>query len=193
MKKEDLPKDTLAIVDLHSREINKIANIRSFEISEKERALLVYHITPPEDDENNRRKSKSKDNEPAPLHMIDLSTCEQNTYDHVMKYTLSKNGNSLVIVMQDPDTENEDDSEDENENEQEEENSDKGDSQPKQHPLQTVIWVETSTGNSRPLVLEEGDFCRFLFDDSGKKLSVIGTDRKGKRLYYSHVAIPFAS
>lgn len=167
MKKEELPKDTLVIVDLHTREVTRIADIQSHQISEKESAILVYHVTPPEDEDKNRRKSK--DHEPAPLYMTDLTTGNQFTYENVIKYTLSKRGNSLAIVTQDPQPEEQKDQKDDNQD------NDQNEKQSKNHPLNTIQWIETSTGTDRTLISEEGDFTRFHFDDSGEKLIFVGT------------------
>lgn len=46
VKKEDLPSDTLGILDLGTRTLTKIPNVQSFQVPSKWPGLLAYHLEP---------------------------------------------------------------------------------------------------------------------------------------------------
>ena len=187
LKKEKLPKDSLAIVDLLSGNITKIPDIKSFKVAEKEMSLITYHLTPPEKSKEENRDANKKDKDsPSPLVMTDLISGKNTTFDNVVDYALSENGESLAIIIQDQ----EESAEDAKEESGEDPDDQKHNVQPEKYPLKSIKWIGTVSGDSRQLLAEEGDFTRLNFDKSGERLSFIGTTSlksdlvKNYRLYY---------
>lgn len=101
--KEELPKDTLAIYNLQTGALEKIAGLQSYQLPEKWGDWLAYQYEPIEVDtterENGEKKKKGKKSKDKghPLVIRQLGTSNQNTFEGVMHYTHSEEGASFLF------------------------------------------------------------------------------------------------
>ncbi|MBP1840632.1 alpha/beta hydrolase family protein [Formosa algae] len=118
VKKNDLPKDTLAIYNLESKTINKIANIKSYKVPEKWSGYVAYML-----DEVKKDKKKSKDtlsndkvkdtlakgkkkkgpkkvSKDNGYHLVlrNLKTQQEDTIKYVTNYTFAKEGQRFAYT-----------------------------------------------------------------------------------------------
>lgn len=115
VKKKDLPKDTLAIYSIEERFINKIPNIKSFQVGEEWDSHLVYHLAPknaekqpdieiteePQDSTAKKKKPKLKketDKNGSKLIVRSLISGKEDTLGFVKKYKLAKKAMGIAAV-----------------------------------------------------------------------------------------------
>lgn len=119
-KGPEMPEDSLFIMDLSSGEIEKVANVRSFSLSEEDNNLLVYHHAFIEEkkqkDEEKEKKEKieeefdkdissvKKDYKLADLVIYDPEERSSQRFENIASYSLSKNGNLVSFHQITPDT-----------------------------------------------------------------------------------------
>ncbi|SFF51027.1 S9 family peptidase [Thermoflexibacter ruber] len=113
-KKEDLPRDTLGIYNLQTKQLAKVANLKSFKLPEKAGAWLAYQIeqiekkeTPKKDTAKEVKKEEAK--KPAKpkkkeseengyrLVMRKLANAKETTFDFVKEYKFDKFGKNLIF------------------------------------------------------------------------------------------------
>lgn len=108
VKKKDLPKDSLGIINLSNKKLTKIPNIKSFKIPEKWAGYVAYQIEDIKKEEGkdsigtkekkkNKPKKIGKDNG-YPLVLRDLSTGNQDTIKFVTDYIFAKKGKWLAYT-----------------------------------------------------------------------------------------------
>lgn len=104
VEQEGLPKDTLAILNLKSQQIEKIPNVISYSMPEEWSGKLAYILDPikiPIDTtiaDSLRVTPKPNDKENGfTLILRDLETAKQDTFKYVLDYKFSKKGNQLVF------------------------------------------------------------------------------------------------
>ncbi len=151
-----MPEDSLFIMDLKTGAIDKIANVRSYKLSEEERNLLVYHhsfvsgeVSQEDIPENEEKEEKSdklrKQFKPADLVIFDPMNSNSQRYENVVSYSLSKSGKLVGFHQLSPDT-----------------------------SLFSVIYALTSDDNVLEICHEgEGIADKIVCDDSGKKLAFL--------------------
>ncbi|MBC7416576.1 MAG: S9 family peptidase, partial [Pedobacter sp.] len=112
-KPDAMPKDSLAILNLQTGIIAKVATVKSFKIPEEGSDMIAYLMAKPDTakvktEQKNQNKdaqfladedidSKKKD-EGSDLIVKNLIAQTQNTYKFVTDYEFSKNGKQLVFV-----------------------------------------------------------------------------------------------
>lgn len=115
-KKEEMPKDSLGIVNLNTGEISKIARVKSFKTAQKSGGWLAYHLeksdvkdTTKTKEEKTESKKEKKDNkkkkvEGTNLILRNLATASDSTYSDVTDYQFSENGKWLVYTASSKDS-----------------------------------------------------------------------------------------
>lgn len=101
--KAKLPKDTLAVLDLASGELNKLANVKGFKLPEQWSDWLFFQLDPvkmPKDTTEQKKRKKSK--KPSkksgyPLVIHQFSTGRSDTIPFVKTYTLAEEQAQLIL------------------------------------------------------------------------------------------------
>ena len=113
-KKEDMPKDTLAIIDIASGKIEKFANYKSHNTPDKLPSYIAFELTPakekpapkgkPAPEEKDAKKPEAKEKKvPAPvkeLYVMNIATGTMDTIKNVASYKFNKEGNLLAYVVE---------------------------------------------------------------------------------------------
>ncbi|MBJ6369076.1 alpha/beta hydrolase family protein [Snuella sedimenti] len=107
VKKEKLPKDTLAVYNLKTKELFKIPNVKSYSFPEKWSGQLAYYLEEIKTDKKETKSDSTKTKEKKPkevnkkngYHLIirNLATKNQDTFKHVTNYTFAKSGKKLAL------------------------------------------------------------------------------------------------
>lgn len=102
-KKEDLPKDSLAIYSLASRQLEKIAGVRSFQVPEKASGWVAYLLedkkpdAKPDPTKKAKKVKKNSDENGYTLVVRNLATKNIVQYGYVKDYTFAKRGQGLLF------------------------------------------------------------------------------------------------
>ena len=103
-KKEDLPKDTLAILQLSTQNIVKIPNVKGYKLPAEWSGHLAYLLDPvkmPEDttiaDSLRVVPKPCNDDNGYTLIIRNLKTAQQDTFRYVMDFKFSRFGNTLAF------------------------------------------------------------------------------------------------
>jgi hypothetical protein len=106
VEKEDLPKDSLAILNLATQSAVKIPNVRSFSLPEEWSGHIAYLLDPikiPEDttiaDSLKITPRPGNDENGYTLILRDLSSARQDTFRYVVDYKFSKYKQQLVFSI----------------------------------------------------------------------------------------------
>jgi dipeptidyl aminopeptidase/acylaminoacyl peptidase len=106
-KKEDLPKDSLAIYNLKTRKVEKIANVTSFKLAEKGGSWLAYQLgaapAPKKDTLAKATKpakapKKENDDNGFKLVVLDVKSGHTETFSYVKEYSVSEDGKWLTFA-----------------------------------------------------------------------------------------------
>lgn len=108
-KKEELPKDSLAICNLRTRSVLKIADVSGFKVPEKAGSWMAYQleatVAPKEKKDTTAKavkspKSPKKENEENGYRMIlrNLKTGQEQMFGYVREYAVSENGKWLAFA-----------------------------------------------------------------------------------------------
>ena len=109
-KKKNLPKDSLAILNLTTMKCEKFANLMSLKISEhggKYIAFLLKEKTIAKDSLANKKSKKLKSAnklKTGKLILKNLLTSNETSFDRVSKYEISRNGNAATFITQSADS-----------------------------------------------------------------------------------------
>ncbi|MDZ4714917.1 MAG: prolyl oligopeptidase family serine peptidase [Cytophagales bacterium] len=105
-KKEDLPRDTLGVYSFLTRAIEKIPEVKSFRLPEKQGGWLAYLKEAPREDKGNTQDKSAKSKKGKKfseenghrLVLRNLTTRKENVFDFVKDYTFAKFGQGLLFV-----------------------------------------------------------------------------------------------
>lgn len=103
-KKEDLPKDTLGIYSFATRQVERIPEVRSFRIPEKNGEWMAFQMEPPKEDKSvagkNGKKKPKKYSDDNGYHLIlrNLTTRKEITFEYVKDYIFAKYGQGLMFI-----------------------------------------------------------------------------------------------
>ena len=165
-KEPEMPKDSLFIMDLNSGEIEKVANVRSFSLSEEDNNLLVYHhaciqeekLQEKEEKEETEKETEKdkhaikKEYKLADLVVYNPEDKSSQRFENVASYALSKNGNLVGFHQISPDT-----------------------------GLVSVVYVLSSKDNVLEICHEGNGIAKKLnVDDSGKKMAFLFANDSSK-------------
>ena len=113
-KKEDMPKDSLAIIDVKSGKVEKFANYKSHSTADKWTSFVAFELTPekektakkadkpegkpePKDD---KKKPAPKKEEASKLIVMNVNTAKTDTLKNVTSYKFNENGSLLAYVVE---------------------------------------------------------------------------------------------
>ncbi|MFC4722192.1 alpha/beta hydrolase family protein [Geojedonia litorea] len=112
VKKDKLPKDTLAIYNLSTRELIKIPNVKSFDLPEKWSGYVAYYLedikeekkaTKDDDTTATKKEAKKKTKKVSKkngYHLVlhQLTTKAQDTFTYVTHHTFAERGEKLAFI-----------------------------------------------------------------------------------------------
>ena len=107
IKKKDLPKDSLGILDLKNNTLTKIGNIKSYKIPEKWDGYLAYQLediktekdtTEEKDKDVKDKKKKAGKKNGYHLLVQDIQTGQKDTFKFVTDYVFAKEGKQLAFA-----------------------------------------------------------------------------------------------
>ncbi len=149
VEKEDLPKDTLAILSLANQTIEKIPNVKSYQLPEEWSGHLAYLLAPVKIQEDTtiadslRITPKTNDDENGyTLILKNLRTDRQDTFRYVVDYQFSKYNQQLVFHST-------------------------GDST----FLPGIYHFDCKKSKLNPLFRNEGKYSRLIIDEQGEKVA----------------------
>lgn len=108
VKKKDLPKDTLAIYNIQTKELNKIPNVKSFELPKKWSSVITYQleaIIKTKDTASKKKKDSLKSktklkkvSKTNGYHVVvrRLATNKEDTLKYVTNYKIAEEGKFIV-------------------------------------------------------------------------------------------------
>ena len=108
-KKEDMPKDTLAIIDVKTGEVTKYANYKSHATPMKWTSLIAFELTPAKDKDKAKDEKKDKpegEKKAAPekpanqLLVMNVQTAKIDTIKNVKSYKFNVDGSLLAYVVE---------------------------------------------------------------------------------------------
>ncbi|RAJ83550.1 dipeptidyl aminopeptidase/acylaminoacyl peptidase [Chitinophaga dinghuensis] len=172
-KGPEMPKDSMAIVNLTTGQLVKMANVKSFKTPQKGNGLLAFLTeapTPAADSSKGKvakhvKKDADADDDDKPggdksengiLIIRQLLTGQQDTIKNAGAYAISKPGNNLLVAI----------------------NSDKKDSLSRTGVL---LW-HNATRKADTLSRGYGDYKQFAFDDKGEQAAYFATRDSAKSL-----------
>ncbi len=99
-KKEDMPKDSLGILNLKSNQLTKIANVKSFQLPEKWSGYVAYYLDEIKEEKSKDTLSDKAEKKEKPkkvgkkngYHLVlrNLNTRKQDTMPYVTDFTFAK-------------------------------------------------------------------------------------------------------
>lgn len=186
-KADDMPKDSLGIVNLTTMAVTKIPRVKSFKFPENGMAILAYNLekatdTTKKNPGNEVKKDiadfladeeaiASKNKEGTDLIVKNLFSNVERTFKFVTDYAFSKDGKQLVFAC--------------------------SGSKDNQSPKGVFIW-NTETGILKTLVKGKGTFKNFVFDEESEKLAFLGdlspekSEIKDFNIYYNSITLDTA-
>lgn len=107
-KGPEMPQDTLAVIDLKSKEIKKYPNLNSFKYGKELKKFVVFMESEKKEESEKRdttktetpkEKTKKPDKDAGkPIYILNLLTGGVDTIKFVEKYTVSKDGSTLFYI-----------------------------------------------------------------------------------------------
>ena len=111
-KKEDMPKDTLAIIDIATGKIEKFANYKSHNTPDKLSSYIAFELTPakekpapkgkpaPEGKDAKKPEAKEKKAPVKELYVMNIATGKVDTLKNVASYKFNKEGDLMAYVVE---------------------------------------------------------------------------------------------
>ena len=112
-KKDDMPKDTLAIIDVKTGAIEKFANYKSHGTPDKLHSHIAFELTPAKEKpaakgEKPQGKPEEKaEGKPAPkktpvkeLYVMEINTMKIDTLKNVAQYKFNEDGDLLAYIVE---------------------------------------------------------------------------------------------
>ena len=88
-KPDEMPKDSLVIITLTDGKINKISNVKSFQVPEYGNGIIAY-----------LKEAKGDFNkEGAPLYFRDLNSGQERVYNHISQYAIHPKGEGVLLYQ----------------------------------------------------------------------------------------------
>ena len=170
VKKNELPKHTLAIYSLENSELVKIGNIESYKLPEKWSSHLAYQLTEikeekkADDGEEKDKKSKKKNKKVGKdngYHLVirNLASGNQDTVKYVTSYVFAEEGKRLAYVTTGMDS-----------------------------TIQAGVYVVNLENNQKTNILaaDEGKYANLAFSKSGQHFGFVADLDTTKALVRPH-------
>ncbi len=164
-KDDEMPKDSLGLLDLSTGAVTRIGRVKSFKLPEEGAGFVAYHlekapaeadsmeknvemnieknVEKPEEGED-KKKDKKKKQEGTPLVLRNLATGAETRFEHATEYLFSEDGSRLVYTAA-----NKDGSAD------------------------AIVVVTTATGATNTLMAGKGAYKQPAFDEAGNQLAFL--------------------
>lgn len=188
-KADEMPKDSLGIVNLTTLTVNKIPGVKSFKFPENGSPILAFSLEKTLDTakKTSTKELENKDwadffadeesttstfKEGTDLIVKNLNTGTERNYKFVTDYVFSKDGKQLVFTCS---------------------GSKKDNKAPK-----GVFLLNTETGTLKTLVKNKGNFKNFVFDEESERLAFLGdltpekNEIKDFNVYYNSLSLDTA-
>ncbi|WP_322970478.1 prolyl oligopeptidase family serine peptidase [Faecalibacter sp. LW9] len=176
-KEHEIAKDSIGIVNLSTQKVEKLPNLKSFKVPEKEGSFVAYLLHKEEKKDSVKGKDKKaepkidgKKDQPLDLVLRNLVSGKKETFKNVVNYDFSDNGKHLVFTTK----------------------PEKKDSTDK--TKYGVYLINTSTFTKQLIVEGKGDFKQFSFDENGSQIAFVGTREgdkvKSKTYQFYHAKLP---
>jgi len=104
-KKDDMPKDSLAIIDVKTGKVEKFANLKSHNTADKWTSYVAYQLTPAKEKpaKKGEKKDDKKDAPKKPanqLIVMNVQTAQTDTLNNVTSYKFNEDGSLLAYVVE---------------------------------------------------------------------------------------------
>ncbi|WP_425389738.1 prolyl oligopeptidase family serine peptidase [Ekhidna sp.] len=159
-KEDDLPGDTLAIYNIASGSIEKIAGLQSFKVPKEWDDYVVYLYEPAPDTAKKKEKKRSKKNG-YDLVLRNLSDQSEYTFPYVLDYEIAEDGASLALTTTGNDS----------------------------TLAEGVYRFDFEEKSFSPIYRAKGKYSRLAWDNAGEQLAFISdtdTTKALKRDYHLH-------
>ena len=159
VKKDRLPKDSLAIYEVKTARLIKIGGVKDYKVPKRWSGWLAYRLEPEvktgekkedmtknkkeEDKKQTKIKKENKENGYR-LVVRNLSTAEQDTFKYVSEYVLAEKGAGLAFATTGKD------------------DADAG-----------VMVYDFTKGEEKPILTAKGDYKQLAWDEQGSKLAFV--------------------
>ena len=154
-KEKDLPVDTLAIYNIGSKSLNKIAGLKSFKVPEKWDGYVMYLYEPAPDTAKAKKKEKKRSKKNGyDLVVRNLIDQSEVTFSYVLDYEIAEEGAALAIITTGNDS-----------------TITKG-----------VYSFDFESKTFKPVFRAKGDYSQLTWDKMGKQLSFISDTDTTKAL-----------
>ncbi|MBR5856876.1 MAG: S9 family peptidase [Bacteroidales bacterium] len=109
VKKDDMPKDTLAIIDVQTGKIEKIANFKSYKSPDKFLNVFAFEMNPVKEKPAKEKSDKEKAAQEKPakaakpakeLYLKNIATGAVDTIKNVASYKFNKEGNLIAYTIE---------------------------------------------------------------------------------------------
>lgn len=164
VEKEDLPRDTLAILKLSDQTIEKIPDVKSYQLPDEWSGHLAYLLEPekiPEDtvtaDSLSVKPKPNNDENGFTMILRDLRSSKQDTFRYVIDYHFSKYNKQLVFHST-------------------------GDST----FLPGIYHFDCKKSKLSPLFRHEGKYSRLIIDEQGNKVAFMADLDTSKHTIRNH-------
>lgn len=97
-KPDQMPKDTLGIYNLYTKELKKIPHLKGFKMGKYAKDHFAFQTTPPADTSKNKKPVKKDKDEGSDLMVYQISTGRVDTLKYVSDYDFSTGGDTLFFV-----------------------------------------------------------------------------------------------
>ena len=188
-KPEDMPKDSLGLINLTTLAVTKVPRVKSFSFPENGAALIAYQLEKPLDtakkgktDTEQKKdaadffaedeKSDKGAKEGSELIFKNLATGTERSFKFVTEYAFSKNGKQLAIAC--------------------------SGSKKDKTVLAGVFLLNTEKGTLKTLVSKKGNYKGFIFDQDSEHLVFLGENSPEKKeikdynIYYNSLTLDTA-
>jgi len=184
-KQDDMPKDSLGILNLTGLHLAKVPRVKSYKMPETGPALLAYLLDKPLDTDKKAKSNPETEKKEDGLDVADpetpdaankqegtdlifknLSTGVERTFKYVTDYAFSKNGKQLIF-------------------------DNTGSKKDKSAISSGVFLLNTEKGTVKTLVKGKGNFKNFTFDQNSESIVFLGEQSPEKqeikdfKIYYN--------
>jgi dipeptidyl aminopeptidase/acylaminoacyl peptidase len=101
-KPEDMPKNSMGIMDLTTGEVVRVERVKSFQVPENGAGFIAYLLEPKKEEKKPDAplpKKEKKKEYGSDLVLRNLTDSSERTFADVIEYTISKNAKSLVFAV----------------------------------------------------------------------------------------------
>ena len=107
-KPEDMPKNSMGIMNLTTGEVARVERVKSFQVPENGAGFIAYLLEPKKEEKKPDQPAASASTPPkkekkkeygSDLVLRNLSDASERTFADVTEYTISKDGKSLVFAV----------------------------------------------------------------------------------------------